>query len=431
MGDWKASPAAGPLAGELRPPSDKSITHRAVMLAGLAEGTSRIASPLMGADARSTMAAMAALGAKVAEADGAVEVTGTGELLSPRNPIDCGNAGTLIRLLAGAVCGRGIECVLDGDDSLRSRPMRRIADPLNSMGARLSLEDDGTPPVRVGAATGLRRIEYELPTASAQVKSAVLLAGLVAEGGAKVIEPQACRDHTELMLPSFGAEVRREGSAVEVARTERLAAAEIEVPADISSAAFFIAAASIVPGSDIVLRDVCVNPTRTGIVGIMRRMGADIELCDERAMGNERVADVRVRHAKLNGTEIGPEDIPAAIDELPVILVAAAAADGQTLLHGAAELRAKESDRIAAMATALSAVGIQASERPDGMELSGGQASGGRVDSRGDHRIAMAMAACALVASGEVLIEDCDNVATSFPGFPEAAAGIGWKVDAC
>lgn len=431
MGDWKASPAEGPLTGELRPPSDKSITHRAVMLAGLAEGTSRIASPLLGADARSTMAAMEALGAKVAEAGGAVEVTGTAEPLSPKDPIDCGNAGTLIRLLAGAVCGRGVECVLDGDDSLRARPMKRIADPLNSMGARLSLADGGTPPVRVGAATGLRRIEYELPTASAQVKSAVLLAGLVAEGGAKVVEPQACRDHTELILPSFGADVRREGSAVEVARTERLTAAEIEVPADISSAAFFIAAASIVPGSDIVLRDVCVNPTRTGIIGIMRRMGADIEVRDERRMGNERVADLRVRHANLAGTEIGPGDIPAAIDELPVILAAAAAAEGQTLLHGAAELRAKESDRIAAMAAALSAVGIRASERPDGMELSGGQASGGRVDSMGDHRIAMAMAACALVASGEVLIEDCDNVATSFPGFPAAAAGIGWKVEAC
>lgn len=430
MGDWIASPAGGPLAGELRPPSDKSITHRAVMLAGLAEGTSRIASPLLGADARSTMAAMEALGAKVTEDGAAVEVTGTGEPQSPKEPVDCGNAGTLIRLLAGAVCGRGVECVLDGDGSLRSRPMGRIADPLNSMGARIALSDGGTPPVRVGSATGLRRIEYELPTASAQVKSAVLLAGLVADGGARVTEPQACRDHTELMLPSFGADVRREGSAVEVARTDRLSAAEIEVPADISSAAFFIVAASIVPGSDVVLRDVCVNPTRTGIVGIMRRMGADLEVRGDRRMGNERVADVRVRHARLTGTEIGPADIPSAIDELPVILVAAAAADGKTLLHGAEELRAKESDRIAAMAAALSAVGVKASERPDGMEIDGGRPSEGRVHSRGDHRIAMAMAACALVASGEVRIADCDNVATSFPGFPEAAAGLGWSVAA-
>ena len=416
------------MTGEMRPPSDKSITHRAVMLGALAPGTSQITNPLLGADALSTIKAMEAFGATVIRGDNFIEVTGSQEVTQPRETIDCGNAGTLIRLLAGAISGRNVDCVLDGDKSLRKRPMERISKPLRAMGAKITSTPEGTPPLAIEATDSLRGIEYTLPTASAQVKSAVLLAGLVAESGTKVIEPVKCRDHTELILPSFGASVKRDGDGIEVAPCPVLRPARIEVPADISAAAFFIVAASIVPGSDITLREVCVNPTRVGVIAIMRKMGADIVLYNERLLGNEPVADIRVRHASLQGTNVGEEDVPSAIDELPVVLVAACAAEGQTTISGAAELRTKESDRLATMAKALRTVGVDLVEHEDGMTVNGGTLTGGMVDSCGDHRIAMSMAVAALRASSEIKVIDCDNVDTSFPGFCDAASKFGWAI---
>lgn len=429
MSSWTVSPAAGPLRGELRLPSDKSISHRAVMLGGLAEGETVIARPLLGEDTRATLRAMEALGAASALDGDVLRVTGAGAALN-RAPgtIDCGNAGTLMRLYAGLVCGRGVACTLDGDESLRRRPMRRISEPLAAMGARIETAPDGTPPVRVEAVDGLRRVEYVLPKASAQIKSAVLLAGLCADAGARVTEPLPCRDHTELMLPAFGAEVRRDGANIDVAPCTRLRAARIEAPADISSAAFFLVAALLVPGSELLLKDVCVNPTRTGVLAILRAMGADIVLANERRFGAEPVADLVVRHSRLRGVAIEAADVPAAIDELPVLFVAAAAAAGQTRVRGAAELRAKESDRLAAMARLLGRLGVKHAEHEDGIDIEGGPIQGGAVDSQGDHRIAMAGAVAALAAAGEVRVADCANVATSFPGFVGHAAAAGWEV---
>lgn len=429
MSDWTINPGGGGLRGELRLPSDKSISHRAIMLGGLAEGTTTIEQPLLGEDTKATLRAMEALGASSEQQDGTLLVTGAGAKLN-REPgtIDCGNAGTLMRLYAGLVCGRNVSCVLDGDDSLRRRPMRRISEPLGLMGASISVADDGTPPMRIEAVDGLRRIEYELPKASAQIKSAVLLAGLSAADGACVIEPLPCRDHTELMLPVFGAELKRAGDRIEVESQPQLRAAHIKAPADISSAAFFIVAASLVPGSELVLKDVCVNPTRIGILRIMRAMGASIELANQRSFGNEPVADLVVKHAPLRGAVIGTKDIPAAIDELPVIFIAAAAADGQTKVRGAAELRAKESDRLAAMAQVLERLGIEHDEHEDGIDIEGGSFQGCELDSHGDHRIAMAGAVAGLLAQDQVRVKDCANVATSFPGFIEHAASAGWAI---
>ena len=428
MTTWTVEPASAPLTGDLRVPSDKSITHRSVMLGGLAAGTTIIKNPLLGHDAKSTMVAMTAMGAKLQEFQDLIEITGAPQLNTPATTIDCGNAGTLMRLLAGAICGRNISCVLDGDVSLRRRPMLRISEPLQQMGAQITTTDEGTPPLNIEAVAGLNRIEYTLKTASAQVKSAVLLAGLTATGGAKVVEPQPCRNHTELMLPAFGAQIKRTGQTIEVNQCDQLHAATIAVPADISSAAFFLVAASIVPGSELLLREVCVNPTRIGIITILRKMGAAIELVNERMLGLEPVADLRVRHAPLCGYEINAADVPAAIDELPVVFVAASLAKGTTTLRGAAELRAKESDRLATMAQALSTLGIKVMEYPDGLEISGGSIKGGSVDSHGDHRIAMALAVAGLRSTNEITIDNCANVATSFPGFANLAAKANWNV---
>ena len=372
MSDWIAEPAAAGLRGELRVPSDKSISHRAVLLAGLAGGTSSIEQPLYSEDVLHTLAAMQALGAQAKRQPQSLEITGCERLQAPAAPIHCGNAGTLIRLLAGAVCGRGIDCILVGDASLSRRPMRRIAEPLSEMGAAIVTSEAGTPPIAIKAVEGLASIEYALPVASAQVKSAVLLAGLCAQNGATVIEPAPCRDHSERMLPAFGAQVSRSGTKVHVQRCRSLRPAQVRIPADPSSAAFFMAAASIVEGSDLLLREVGVNPTRTGALELLRRMGANIETTNPRSIGDEPVADIRVRAAPLRAIEIGGADIPAAIDELPVLLAAAATASGTTVVTGAAELRAKESDRIAAMAALLGSLGIACRERSDGIVVEGG-----------------------------------------------------------
>ena len=430
MSSWLAHPASRPLTGELRVPSDKSITHRAVMLGAVARGTTVITNPLGSEDARATVAAVKALGASIVEHGNVWEVTGcAGKLARPTTPIDCGNAGTLIRLVAGLICGRNVDCVLDGDASLRKRPMRRISDPLNQMGAMITASEAGTPPLHIQARSKLSHIEYTLPKASAQIKSAVLLAALCSEGGATVIEPQLCRDHTERILPSFGVEVSRAGDAIKVEQLDQLDAATLEVPADISSAAFYMVAATIVPGSELVLRDVCINPTRTGIIDLLLRMGASIELCNERMLGPEPAADIRVRHSELKAIDIGPDDVPGAIDELPVLLVAASMAAGTTILSGAEELRTKESDRLSAMASALGAAGVPLVEHQDGIEVTGGTLSGAEVDSVDDHRIAMAMAVAALAASSPIKVHGTTNVRTSFPNFEKCASAVGWQID--
>ena len=432
----------GRVAGELRPPGDKSVSHRAFLLSALAEGECEILNPLLGEDARATLRAVAECGAEVDDSDSScIRIRGRGGLLSPKSDLDCGNAGTLMRLLCGAAAGQNIECRLTGDESLSRRPMMRVAGPLSRMGARIETEADGTPPVVLRAHSGLRGIHFDSPVASAQVKSALLLAGLRARGETTISERHPSRDHTERMLAAFGAKVERDAEK-NIARIaggdEPLRAPEnpIAVPADISSAAFFIVAAAICPGSDLLLREVGVNPTRTGVLEILREMGADIVLENRREMFGEPVADIRARGgAELRGVKVGGGLIASAIDEFPILLIAAACARGRTEVSGARELRVKESDRIAAMASGLSALGVESETREDGIVLQGaGENNGavfaeGVVDSLGDHRIAMSFAVAALRARGAVEILNADNVATSFPNFAETARAAGMSVE--
>lgn len=422
----------GRLTGSLRVPGDKSISHRAIMLGALADGTTRVSGFLEGADAISTMNVFRALGVRIEGPQGGrVTVHGVGidGLRGSDRPLDCGNAGTAMRLLMGLLAGQRFESTLVGDESLTRRPMRRVAEPLARMGARIDT-DDGRPPVRIHPPAGrLAGIRYEMPMASAQVKSAVLLAGLYADGETEVLEPAPTRDHTERMLAGFGVRVERDGARVRLAGGQRLRAADIDVPADISSAAFFLVGASIAEGSELLLEHVGMNPTRTGIVDILRLMGADIEALNPREVGGEPVADLRVRSARLRGIEVPPALVPLAIDEFPAIFVAAACAEGRTVVTGAEELRVKESDRIAVMADGLRALGVDATPTPDGMIIEGrgtGAAfTGGEVTSHADHRIAMSFTMAALRAGGPLLIRDTVNVGTSFPGFPALAARAG------
>jgi 3-phosphoshikimate 1-carboxyvinyltransferase len=342
--------------------------------------------------------------------------------------LDCGNSGTSMRLLCGLLAGQNFDCELTGDDSLRQRPMQRIAEPLGQMRAEIVTAGGGRPPLKITGVANMRGIEYRLPIASAQVKSALLLAGLYARGKTCVTEPAPTRDHTERMLAAFGYPVERNGGTVCVTGGGKLTATSIDVPADISSAAFFMVGASIAPGSDVTLEHVGVNPTRTGAIDILRLMGANIELINQRQAGGEPVADIRVRHAELRGIEIPVELVPLAIDEFPVLFVAAANARGVTVLRGAEELRVKESDRIQVMADGLRALGIGAEPAADGMRVMGGRYGGGVVDSHGDHRVAMAFAIAALRAGAPITITDCSNVATSFPGFVELAGSAGLKI---
>lgn len=424
----------GTLRGELRAASDKSISHRAVLLASLAEGTSEISNILAGEDVRSTIAAVQACGAQVREEKGRLAVSG-GSLRSPQGDIDCGNSGTLMRLFCGIAAGWGLDAVLRGDESLNMRPMRRVAEPLSAMGADVRTSPSGKPPVRIRAAGGLRGMAHSIGVASAQVKSAILLAGLRAEGETSVIEPQATRDHTERMLEVFDVNVAREGLLSRVTGGAKLSPARFGVPADISSAAFFIAGAAISEGSEIALRETGVNPTRTGVIELLRRMGARIEVQNERQMGAEPVADIWVAGGGLRGIEIGAADVPSAIDEFPALLVAAAAAEGRTVLSGAGELRHKESDRIASVAAGLQAMGVECEETGDGIAIEGRGGrdavfTGGEVDSNGDHRIAMAFAMAGLRAEKEIVVRDSDNVATSFPGFVKQATAAGLRIAA-
>ena len=431
--DWQAGPG-DPLRGELSVPGDKSVSHRAVMLGALAEGSSEVQGFLEGEDTRATAAIFARLGVRI-EAPSAsrriVHGVGLHGLGAASEPLDCGNAGTGMRLLAGLLAGQAFDSVLVGDQSLSRRPMGRVITPLQAMGAVIEAGEGGLPPLRIHGNKVLQAIDFKSPVASAQVKSAVLLAGLYARGSTRVVEPHPTRDYTERMLAAFGWPVRFSPGEARLEGGHRLRATQVVVPADFSSAAFFLVAASVVPGSDLCLRRVGMNPRRTGLLDALRMMGADITAESSGEQGGEPVADLRVRHTRLRGIDVPEALVPDMIDEFPALFVAAALAEGITRVSGAAELRVKESDRIAVMAKALQALGADIAETPDGAFIRGGRLRGGEADSHGDHRIAMALAVAAQRADGEVRIRDCANVATSFPGFEALARGAGLGLQAC
>ncbi|MBI3773910.1 MAG: 3-phosphoshikimate 1-carboxyvinyltransferase [Gammaproteobacteria bacterium] len=421
----------GALNGRVRVPGDKSISHRSIMLGALAEGVTHVTGFLEGEDSLCTLRAFRDMGVKIEGPDqGRVTIHGVGMhgLKRPSKALDLGNSGTSMRLMAGLLAGAGVEVEMIGDASLSKRPMRRVTDPLAKMGARIDATEKGTPPLHIQANAKLKGIDYIMPMASAQVKSSLLLAGLYAEGKTCITEPAPTRDHTERMLTGFGYPVERRGATACVVGGGKLKATAIDVPADISSAAFFMVGASIAPGSDIVLEHVGINPTRTGVIDILRLMGANIEVMNEREVGGEPVADIRICASKLRGIQIPEELVPLAIDEFPSLFVAAACAEGQTVLTGAEELRVKESDRIQVMADGLLKMGIDARPTADGIMIQGGGLRGAEIDSHGDHRIAMSFAMAALRAEGEVVINDCANVATSFPGFIQLARGAGLEI---
>jgi 3-phosphoshikimate 1-carboxyvinyltransferase len=425
--DWLAG-AGSPLRGEVGVPGDKSVSHRAVMLAALAEGRSRITGFLEGEDTRATAAIFQRLGVRI-EAEGAQRIVhgvGLHGLRAADSALDCGNAGTGMRLLAGLLAGQAFASELVGDASLSKRPMNRVIEPLRRMGARIDAAPGGLPPLRIHANNILQAIDFETPVASAQVKSAVLLAGLYAQGETRVREPHPTRDYTERMLRTFGWPVAFGPGWATLDGGHRLRATEVDVPADFSSAAFFLVAASVVPGSELRLRRVGMNPRRTGLLAALRLMGADITEDNPGEQGGEPVADLRVRHARLRGIEVPEALVPDMIDEFPALFTAAALAEGRTVVRGAAELRVKESDRIAVMSAGLRALGGRIQETPDGAVIEGGRLAGGSADSHGDHRIAMSLAIAAQRATGEVRIGDCANVATSFPGFVELATSVGF-----
>lgn len=423
---------SGPLRGRLRPPADKSISHRAALVAAMGEGEATIEGYLDSADTRSTLAAVQALGAEVEGAgpggiEPTIRVRGVGLRGAKPARIDVGNAGTLLRLLPGWLAGQPQgSWTLDGDDSIRRRPVDRIAAPLGEMGARLSCREDRLPPLEVEAAP-LEGISYELPVASAQVKSCLLLAGLLAEGETWVGEPLRSRDHTERMLAAAGADVTWLEGGVSVWPAEALEPGELAIPADFSSAAFFLLAALLVPGSEVELPGVGVNPTRTGLLGVLERMGAEVEVEAEPVgkHGGEPVAMIRARATELRGTEVGGREIPLAIDELPLIALAACFAEGETTIRDAAELRRKESDRIATTCEALVALGATAEAREDGMRIKGGGGlRGGAIESHGDHRIAMLGAIAGLASREGVEVEGMDAAAISYPGFESDLASL-------
>ncbi|MEA3242074.1 MAG: 3-phosphoshikimate 1-carboxyvinyltransferase [Pseudomonadota bacterium] len=424
--------AGGSLKGQIRVPGDKSISHRSIMLGSIAEGVTEINGFLEGEDSLATLKAFHVMGVAIeGPKDGKVTVHGVGlhGLKAPSEPLDLGNSGTSMRLLSGLLAGQAFDVKVVGDHSLMSRPMRRVTEPLAKMGAQIGATEKGTAPLKITGGQALQGISYAMPVASAQVKSCLLLAGLYASGRTCVQEPAPTRDHTERMLSGMGYPVSSQGGKVCLEGGGRLTATTIDVPADISSAAFFLVGASIAPGSDLLLEHVGINPTRTGVLEILKLMGADIEMLHQREVGGEPVADLRVRSAQLHGIDIPLAQVPLAIDEFPVLFIAAACAQGRTLLTGAAELRVKESDRIQVMADGLQALGIQAEPTEDGMMIHGGRLSAGRVDSKGDHRIAMSFAMAALRAQGPISIDDCANVNTSFPGFAELTSAIGLRIE--
>ena len=414
--------ASKPLRGELIVPGDKSISHRAVIFASIAEGTSRIRNLSGGEDNQRTLAAFENLGVSAWHDDGSLCVEGKGwdGLRPPDRVIDCGNSGTTMRLLSGVLSGRPFASVLDGDASLRRRPMRRVMDPLGQMGAEISsASGDNLAPLRIRGGK-LHGIDYQMPIASAQVKSAILLAGLQASGVTVVTEPQKSRDHTEIMALRFGAKLNVAGLAVTVEGGRPLRGQNVVVPGDLSSAAFFLVAAAAIPGSDVLVRNVGCNSTRSGILELLERMGAQVELLHGSDVNGESAADLRVTGTRLRGIEIGADMVARTIDEYPILFVAAALAEGATTVSGAKELRYKESDRIAVMAAALRQLGVGVDEREDGLRIEGQiRLRGANVKTHGDHRVAMAMAVAGLCADGGVEIDDDACASVSFPGFFE------------
>ncbi|MCK5716269.1 MAG: 3-phosphoshikimate 1-carboxyvinyltransferase, partial [Thiomargarita sp.] len=409
---------------------DKSISHRAIMLGAIAEGTTKITGFLEGEDTLASLAAFTAMGVSITQPlNGKLSIQGVGlhGLKAPKSPLYLGNSGTSMRLLSGLMAGQRFSVEMTGDASLTRRPMRRVTDPLTQMGAHI--DTTGTPPLKIQNTQDLQSIDYTMPIASAQVKSCLLLAGLYAKGTTSITEIAPTRDHTERMLAGFAYPVKRKGQRISIQGGATLKAMSIDVPADISSAAFFMVGASIAPGSKIILEHVGINPTRTGVIEILRQMGANISLHHQRNVGGEPVADIQVCASPLHGIHIPQDQVPLAIDEFPALFIAAACAHGETILTGAQELRVKESDRIQVMAEGLQAIGINAQATEDGMIIQGGQIQGGVINSHGDHRIAMAFTIAALRAKKTITIKDCANVATSFPNFVTLAqtAGINFS----
>jgi len=420
----------GAISGSIRVPGDKSISHRSIILSAIARGVSHVSGFLQGDDSLNTLRAFQAMGVSIERNADKVCVQGVGlyGLSKPENPLDMGNSGTAMRLMLGLLAGQAFDATLTGDESLSSRPMNRVIEPLRAMNAKIDSRPGGMAPLEVHAQSQLRAIDYQMPIASAQVKSCLLLASLYVEGKSTIREPATTRDHTERMLRGFGCEVDTKGSDISIKGGQTLYACDIEIPADISSAAFFLVAGSIAPESEITLQHVGINPTRTGVIEILRLMGADIMLLNEREIGGEPVADIRVRSAELKGIKIPKSLVPLAIDEFPVLFIAAACAKGETQLSGAEELRVKESDRIQVMADGLKTLGIEAKPTADGISIQGGNIGGGVVESHGDHRIAMAFSVASLRASETISIRDCANVNTSFPGFVDLARQVGIEV---
>ena len=413
-------------------PGDKSVSHRALMLGSIAEGRTEVSGFLAGDDCLATAAAMRALGVSIEQpgpTELLIEGVGRDGLRASDRDIDLGNSGTAMRLMAGLLAGQRFSSTLTGDESLTGRPMGRVIRPLTMMGAAIESDCDGTPPLQLSGGLRLHAIHYDLPIASAQVKSAVLLAGLYADGITSVTEPAVTRDHTERMLASMGAEISARNGTVSIAGGQVLRACPVQVPGDLSSATFIILGTLLSQRAEILIKNVGINPTRTGVIDILKGMGADLTLENSRLLGEEPVADIRVRASRLQGGPVDPKLVSLAIDEFPALFVAAAAAQGTTTFSGLEELRVKESDRISAMADGLRRLGIRVDETPDGAVVQGGRFSGGEVESYHDHRVAMSLAMAGTVAEGEVLIRGVDNVDTSFPGFPELMSNIGAEIE--
>lgn len=413
-------------------PGDKSVSHRALMLGSVAVGRTEVSGFLNGEDCLATAAAMRSLGVEIRQTgatDVVIDGVGLHGLRAPPGDIDLGNSGTAMRLMAGLLSGQSFGSVLTGDASLNGRPMGRIIKPLTAMGAAIESDCDGTPPLQISGGLKLRGIHYDLPVASAQVKSAILLAGLYASGTTSVTEPAITRDHTERMLGSMGVRVATSGPGISLDGGQVLRGTQVDVPADLSSATFIILGSLLSQDSDILIESVGVNPTRTGVIAILQAMGADITLENPRLLGMEPVADIRVRSSQLRGGAVDPALVSLAIDEFPALFVAAAAAKGKTTFSGIGELRVKESDRISAMADGMRRLGIQVDETEDGAVVHGGRFRGGEVESCHDHRVAMSLAMAGTIADGEVIVRDVDNVDTSFPGFGACMAGLGGAIE--
>ncbi len=428
---WLASKGRA-LNGEITVPGDKSISHRAIMLGAIAEGVTRVSGFLEGEDTLATARIFQQLGVTIetpSPSERIIHGVGLHGLKASREDLDCGNAGTAMRLLTGLLAGQSFRSKLVGDSSLSKRPMRRVTEPLSHFGASIQSEAGGLPPLIINSNKSLQGIEYKTEVASAQVKSAILLAGLYAQGETTVYEPHPTRDYTEKMLAAFGWPIEFRPGFACLSGGHRLQAADIQVPADFSSAAFFIVAASLIPGSDLLIKSVGINPRRTGLLAALRLMGADIEEQNRRVQAGEMVADLRVKHVLLTGVHVPEAVVPDMIDEFPALFIAAALAKGETRVTGAAELRVKESDRISVMSDALRKLGADIIETPDGAIIRGGQLHGGETDSHGDHRIAMSLAIAGQMAEGIVKISDCDNVATSFPNFIDLSKSVGFGLN--